>query len=82
MWGICAKNVKETTEDVIIDTVIYRRSFLTPMSEFMPQQCFIDNGAMPPFVASLCKKVGVPHFIYASTCSVYGWSPEGEKDTL
>lgn len=79
---ICAKNVKETTEEDYrgYDTVIYLAGLSNdPMSEFMPRQCFIDNGAMPPFVASLCKKVGVPHFIYASTCSVYGWSPEGEK---
>lgn len=76
------KNVKDTTENDYrgYDTVVYFAGLSNdPMSEFMPMQCFIDNGAMPAYVASLCKKVGVPHFIYASTCSVYGWSPDGRK---
>ncbi|MDI6731094.1 MAG: NAD(P)-dependent oxidoreductase [Candidatus Margulisbacteria bacterium] len=43
-----------------------------PMAEYNPAKNFIDNGALPSFLAYRAKNAGVKRFIYASSCSVYG----------
>ncbi len=56
-----------------------------PMAEFSPAENFKDNAGLPSFIAHLCKQAGVPRFIYASTCSVYGFSDNNlmtEEDNL
>lgn len=45
-----------------------------PMAEFNPARNFIDNGALPSFLAYNAKRAGVKRFIYASSCSVYGYT--------
>ncbi|MGA2526740.1 MAG: SDR family oxidoreductase [Smithellaceae bacterium] len=45
-----------------------------PMAEFNPAKNFIDNGALPSYLAYKAKKAGVKRFIYASSCSVYGYT--------
>jgi len=45
-----------------------------PMAEFDPSMNFIFNGALPSYVAFVAKKAGVKRFIYASSCSVYGYT--------
>lgn len=45
-----------------------------PMAEFNPAKNFIDNGALPSYLAYMSKKAGVKRFIYASSCSVYGYT--------
>ena len=45
-----------------------------PMAEFDPAQNFESNGAMPSYLAYLAKQVGVRRVIYASSCSVYGYT--------
>ena len=45
-----------------------------PMAEFDPAQNFQSNGAMPSYLAYLAKQVGVRRVIYASSCSVYGYT--------
>jgi nucleoside-diphosphate-sugar epimerase len=45
-----------------------------PMAEYNPAKNFIDNGALPSYVAYLAKAAGVRRFIYASSCSVYGYT--------
>lgn len=45
-----------------------------PMAEFSPMKNFVDNGALPSYLAFLAKKAGVKRFIYASSCSVYGYT--------
>ncbi|MGB8225638.1 MAG: NAD-dependent epimerase/dehydratase family protein [Sedimentisphaerales bacterium] len=45
-----------------------------PMAEFDPSMNFIFNGALPSYLAFLAKKAGVKRFIYASSCSVYGYT--------
>ena len=45
-----------------------------PMAEFSPAKNFIDNAAAPSYLAYLSKKSGVNRFIYASSCSVYGYT--------
>ena len=45
-----------------------------PMAEFDPSMNFIFNGALPSYIAFIAKKAGVKRFIYASSCSVYGYT--------
>jgi nucleoside-diphosphate-sugar epimerase len=45
-----------------------------PMAEFSPAQNFIANGALPAYLAFIAKRAGVRRFIYASSCSVYGYT--------
>jgi nucleoside-diphosphate-sugar epimerase len=45
-----------------------------PMAEFDPSMNFIFNAALPSYVAFVAKKAGVRRFIYASSCSVYGYT--------
>jgi nucleoside-diphosphate-sugar epimerase len=48
-----------------------------PMANFAPAQNFVYNGAAPAYLAYIAKQAGVERFIYASSCSVYGFN---EKD--
>ncbi|MBW8041252.1 MAG: SDR family oxidoreductase [Planctomycetes bacterium] len=45
-----------------------------PMAEYDPANNFIYNAALPSYLAFIAKKVGVKRFIYASSCSVYGYT--------
>lgn len=45
-----------------------------PMAEFSPAMNFVQNGALPSYLAFMAKKAGVRRFIYASSCSVYGYT--------
>ena len=45
-----------------------------PMAEFSPAQNFIQNGALPSYLAFQSKQAGVKRFVYASSCSVYGYT--------
>ena len=45
-----------------------------PMAEFDPSMNFIFNGALPSYMAYVAKRAGVKRFIYASSCSVYGYT--------
>lgn len=45
-----------------------------PMAEFSPSENFIQNAACPAYLAYESKRAGVKRFIYASSCSVYGYT--------
>ena len=45
-----------------------------PMAEYSPSKNFIFNAAAPAFLAYTAKKAGVKRFVYASSCSVYGYT--------
>jgi nucleoside-diphosphate-sugar epimerase len=45
-----------------------------PMAEFSPAMNFIDNAALPTYLAYEAKQAGVKKFVYASSCSVYGYT--------
>ena len=45
-----------------------------PMAEFDPSMNFVYNAALPSYLAFSAKNVGVKRFIYASSCSVYGYT--------
>lgn len=45
-----------------------------PMAEYNPAKNFVYNGASPSYLAYEAKKAGIKRFIYASSCSVYGYT--------
>ncbi|MFA6917986.1 MAG: SDR family oxidoreductase [Candidatus Gracilibacteria bacterium] len=45
-----------------------------PMAEFSPAKNFIYNGALPAYLAYIAKQAGIKRYIYASSCSVYGYT--------
>jgi nucleoside-diphosphate-sugar epimerase len=45
-----------------------------PMAEFSPAMNFVHNAALPSYLAYMAKRAGVRRFIYASSCSVYGYT--------
>ena len=45
-----------------------------PMAEYSPHLNFIHNAAAPAYLAYIAKQSGVKRFIYASSCSVYGYT--------
>ncbi len=47
-----------------------------PMAEFSPKDNFIYNGALPAYLAYLAKIAEVKRFIYAGSCSVYGYTED------
>jgi len=45
-----------------------------PMADYSPAKNFIYNAASPAYLAYVAKKAGVRRFIYACSCSVYGYT--------
>jgi nucleoside-diphosphate-sugar epimerase len=45
-----------------------------PMAEFSPSKNFIYNAAAPAYLAYTAKKAGAKRYVYASSCSVYGYT--------
>lgn len=45
-----------------------------PMAEFSPSKNFVFNAAAPAYLAYTAKNAKVKRYIYASSCSVYGYT--------
>jgi len=45
-----------------------------PMAEFSPAMNFISNAAAPTYLAYIAKQAGVKRYIFADSCSVYGYT--------
>ena len=45
-----------------------------PMADFSPAKNFIFNASAPAYLAYIAKKAKVRRYIYASSCSVYGYT--------
>jgi nucleoside-diphosphate-sugar epimerase len=45
-----------------------------PMAEYSPSKNFVYNAAAPSYLAYTAKKAKVKRYIYASSCSVYGYT--------
>ncbi|MCP4153789.1 MAG: SDR family oxidoreductase [bacterium] len=75
--GIINKDIFHLEESDVkgYDQVIFLGGLSNdPMAEFSPAENFISNGSAPPFLAYTAKKAGVKRFIYAGSCSVYGYT--------
>ena len=51
-----------------------------PMANFSPAKNFIENSAAPTYLAFISKEAGVSRFVYASSCSVYGFTDNEVMD--
>jgi len=45
-----------------------------PMANFNPSMNFVENASSPTYLAFISKEAGVKRFIYASSCSIYGYT--------
>jgi len=45
-----------------------------PMADFSPAQNFVSNASAPAYLAYIAQKAKVKRYIYASSCSVYGYT--------
>jgi len=75
--GIVSKDLFDVTVEDLkdYDQVIFLAGLSNdPMAEFSPSKNFIYNAAAPAYLAYTAKKAGVKRYIYASSCSVYGYT--------
>jgi nucleoside-diphosphate-sugar epimerase len=67
-----------------VDQVIFLAGLSNdPMAEFSPSMNFVYNAASPAYLAYIAKAAGVKRYIYAGSCSVYGYTVNelyGEED--
>ena len=73
------KNIMDIKSDELVgfDAVVFMAGLSNdPMADFNPAMNFIENTAVPAYLAYISKKAGVNRFIYAGSCSVYGYSAE------
>jgi len=78
------KNVKALKKDIFdlmesdlkpYDQVIFLAGLSNdPMAEFSPSKNFTFNAATPAYLAYIAKRAGVKRYIYACSCSVYGYT--------
>jgi nucleoside-diphosphate-sugar epimerase len=65
----------QTSDLIDYDQVIFLAGLSNdPMAEFSPSKNFIFNAAAPAYLAYTAKRAGVKRFVYASSCSVYGYT--------
>jgi nucleoside-diphosphate-sugar epimerase len=75
--GILNKDLFDVTPEDLkdYDQVIFLAGLSNdPMAEFSPSKNFVYNAAAPAYLAYTAKKAGVRRYIYASSCSVYGYT--------
>jgi nucleoside-diphosphate-sugar epimerase len=75
--GILSKDIFQLTEEDLqpYDQVIFLAGLSNdPMAEYSPSKNFIFNAAAPAYLAYMSKIAKVKRFIYASSCSVYGYT--------
>src|SRR5580765_4295245 len=71
------KDIFDLHEDELkeYDEVIFLAGLSNdPMAEFSPAKNFVYNASSPSYLAYIAKRAGVKKFIYASSCSVYGYT--------
>ncbi|MEO5674378.1 MAG: NAD-dependent epimerase/dehydratase family protein [Chitinophagales bacterium] len=71
------KDIFNLTEKDVegFDVVIFLAGLSNdPMAEFSPAKNFISNASSTAYLAYIAKRAGVKRFIYAGSCSVYGYT--------
>ncbi len=65
-----------TVEDLeAYDQVVFLAGLSNdPMAEYSPSKNFIFNAAAPAYLAYMAKLAKVKRYVYASSCSVYGYT--------
>jgi nucleoside-diphosphate-sugar epimerase len=75
--GILNKDIFQlSAEDLsAYDQVVFLAGLSNdPMAEYSPSKNFIFNAAAPAYLAYIAKIAGVKRYVYASSCSVYGYT--------
>ncbi len=75
--GILNKDIFKVTEEDLrgYDQVIFMAGLSNdPMAEYLPNENFIYNASAPAYLAYIAKRAGTKRYIYASSCSVYGYT--------
>lgn len=75
--GILNKDIFDLTVDDLApyDQVVFLAGLSNdPMAEYSPSKNFIFNAAAPAYLAYIAKNAKVKRYIYASSCSVYGYT--------
>lgn len=75
--GILSKDLFDVTVEDLkgYDQVLFLAGLSNdPMAEFSPNKNFVYNAAAPAYLAYTAKKAGVRRYVYASSCSVYGYT--------
>ena len=75
--GVLNKDIFQlTVEDLEpYDQVIFLAGLSNdPMAEYSPSRNFIFNAAAPAYLGYIAKMAKVKRYIYASSCSVYGYT--------
>jgi nucleoside-diphosphate-sugar epimerase len=75
--GLLNKDLFDVTVEDLkdYDQVIFLAGLSNdPMAEFSPNKNFVYNAAAPAYLAYVAKKAGVKRYVYASSCSVYGYT--------
>jgi nucleoside-diphosphate-sugar epimerase len=74
---VIEKDVLDLTEGELVgyDQVVFLAGLSNdPMADYSPSRNFVFNAASPAFLAYLAKRAGVKRYVYASSCSVYGYT--------
>jgi len=75
--GILNKDIFQLTEEDLdpYDQVVFLAGLSNdPMAEYSPSKNFVFNAAAPSYLAYMAKRAKVKRYIYASSCSVYGYT--------
>ncbi len=75
--GVLNKDIFQlTVEDLeSYDQVVFMAGLSNdPMAEYSPAKNFVFNAAAPAYLGYIAKIAGVKRYVYASSCSVYGYT--------
>ena len=75
--GILRKDIFQLSQEDLerYDQVMFLAGLSNdPMAEYSPSKNFVFNAAAPAYLAYIAKMARVKRFIYASSCSVYGYT--------
>src|ERR1700733_7447844 len=75
--GILNKDIFHLSEEDLepYDQVVFLAGLSNdPMAEYSPSKNFVYNAAAPSYLAYMAKKAKVKRYVYASSCSVYGYT--------
>lgn len=75
--GILQKDIfgLQASDLTAYDQVIFLAGLSNdPMAEFSPAKNFVFNASAPAYLAYIAKRAKVKRYVYASSCSVYGYT--------
>lgn len=75
--NVIEKDIFDLTEEDLegSDQVVFLAGLSNdPMAEFSPSTNFVHNAAAPAYLGYMAKRAKVRRYIYAGSCSVYGYT--------